>query len=201
VRKTQWTKVENLLDEVTVRKNTRFVACSVRVATVQQDDDDDAILHEIFDTLTARVRADPYAWDGVYAMQIQGLPAGLRAMAATHDLVVSLSQGDFLWHFRHCGEPNLVQETETGLRELGLVKLAELFHEAYELVLPYLSGFPRNGHYDEYQLEEERMERITALTREAAKMNEVCGEQVSGSIVYGAWVRYARAHPTGVFTG
>ena len=171
---------------------------------VQQADnasqqDDDAILQEIFSTLSARVRADPYAWDGVYAMQIRGLPPGLRAMAATHDLVVGLSKGDFVWYFRHCGEPNHVQETERGLRELGLVELAELFREALAIIRPYLPEIRRHGDSIECLLSEGYWDRVKILTREAARLNAACGEQASGSAVYAAWIPYARAHPTGLF--
>ena len=172
--------------------------------TVQHENDasqrdDDVILQQIFETLTARVRADPYAWDGVYAKQIRELPPGLRAMAATHDLVVSLSKADFAWHFRHCGEPNHVQETSRGLRELGLAELAQLFCEAYEVVLPYLPEIRRHSDSMECLLRQEHSDRLKVLTREAVRLIATGGEQVSGSAVYAAWIRYARAHPSGSF--
>jgi len=107
--------------------------------------DDDTILERIFVSLASRLSADPYVWDGGYAMQIRELPPGLRAMAATHDLVVSLSRGDLVCYFRHCGEPNHVQETERGLRELELAEFAELFRDAYETILPHLSEIRAGG--------------------------------------------------------
>ena len=120
-------------------------------------------------------------------------------MAATHDLVVSLSQGDLGWHFRHCGEPNHVQETERGLRELGLEELAELFCEAYEIVLPHMQEIRVSDDYVECLRREGRLNRITELTREVAKLDEVSGERVSGSAIYAAWIRYTREHVTCVF--
>ena len=71
--------------------------------------------------------ANPYSDDGSYAAAISHLPVGLRAMAATHHLDVSLTLDDIGWHFLNFGERNFVRETEAGLRELGLGDLAEWF--------------------------------------------------------------------------
>ena len=177
---------------------------SVRVITVQDKDDallqgDDTILETIFATLAARLSADPYAWDGAYAMQIRELPVGLRAMAATHDLVVCLSQGDLVWYFRRCGEPNHVQETERGLRKLGLADFAELFRGAYEIIFPHLREIRACGDDLDCLQRARNLDRIAELSREAAKMNATGGEQMSGSAIYAAWIRYARKHHESVF--
>jgi len=174
--------------------------------TVQQEKDDDALLQDddtllerIFDTLASRVNADPYAWDGAYAMQIRELPRGLRAMAATHDLVVSLSKGGFCSYFRHCGEPNHVQETEIGLRELELAEFAKLFSEAYKIILPHLDEIRARGDGVDSLQREGALGRIAELTREAVQMNAAGGERMSGSAIYAAWIRYARKHHQRVF--
>ena len=161
--------------------------------------DDDTILERIFVILADRLNADPHAWDGAYAMQIRELPRGLRAIAATHDLVICLSQGDFCSYFRHCGEPNHVQETESGLRELELAEFAELFREAYEIVLPHLREIRTRGDDVGSLPSKECLDRIEELTREAVKMNAAGGEQRSGSAIYAAWIRYARKHHQRVF--
>jgi hypothetical protein len=57
-------------------------------------------------------------------------------MAATHWLDISLTLDSITWHFGNFGEPQLVAETEAGLRELGLHELASCFVEAKELMLP-----------------------------------------------------------------
>src|SRR5688500_8405853 len=94
---------------------------------------DEEILQRLFFVLQgADITADPYDWNGAYAEQIRLLPIGLRAMAATHYLDVSLTMDDIGWHFLNFGEPNHVAETEAGLRVLGLDELAELFHKTYE---------------------------------------------------------------------
>jgi hypothetical protein len=162
-------------------------------------EEDQALLQRLFDMLSARVGADPYGWDGAYAMQIRQLPVGLRAMAATHYLDVSLTLDDIGWHFLNFGEPNHVKETEAGLRELGLEDLAEWFHEAYQIVLPVLPEILGSGAYLECMEREGRMARINELTRKATELGEGCGKEVSGSAIYAAWVKYARTHPERVF--
>ena len=161
--------------------------------------DDDAILERIFVTLTDRLSADPYAWDGAYAMQIRELPLGLRAMAATHDLVVCLSKGDLCWYFGRCGEPNHVQETESGLRELGLAELAELFSAAYEVIRPCLPVIRTCGEDLGSLQREGRLDSMADLSREATKMSVAAGDDMSGSAIYAAWIRYARKRRQRVF--
>jgi len=162
-------------------------------------EEDQVLLQRLFEMLSTRVSVDPYAWDGAYATQIRQMPAGLRAMAATHYLDVSLTLDDIGWHFLNFGEPNHVKETEAGLRELGLEDLAEWFHEAYEIVLPHLPEILGSGDYLGCMEREGRMERINELTRKATELGEGCGKEVRGSAIHAAWVQYARRHPERVF--
>lgn len=89
--------------------------------------------------LKARVVGNPYATDGRFAASIALLPPGLRAMAATHWLDISLTLDSITWHFGNFGESQLVVQTEFGLHELGLHELAMCFVEAKELMLPLLN--------------------------------------------------------------
>jgi hypothetical protein len=79
---------------------------------------DEELLKEIISVLGKSVGtvADPYSNDGSYAAAIASLPKGLRAMAATHHLDISLTMDDIGWHFLNFGEPGLVRETEAGSR-------------------------------------------------------------------------------------
>jgi hypothetical protein len=99
---------------------------------------DEKLLEEIFSTLSSSVNtlANPYSDDGSYVAAIIPLPCGLRALAATHHLDVSLTLDDISWHFLNFGEPGLVRETEAGLRELGLGDMADWFAEASRIVNP-----------------------------------------------------------------
>src|SRR5206468_12566443 len=89
--------------------------------------DDEGLKNELFKLLTARAVGNPYTADASFAANIALLPSGLRAMAATHWLDISLTLDSLTWHFGNFGEPQLVAETEAGLRELGLHELALCF--------------------------------------------------------------------------
>src|SRR4051812_17256798 len=66
-----------------------------------------------------------------FVAEIRKLPPGLRAMAATYGLDVSLTLDDLGWHFGNWHSEELANETALGLEELGAVELARLFREAY----------------------------------------------------------------------
>jgi hypothetical protein len=155
---------------------------------------DHALVSRIFAGLKAHVRSNPYGWDGALAQEIRHLPRGLRAMAATHHLDISLTLDDIGWHFLNFGHPNHVEETELGLRELGLARVAAMFHEAWELVRPHMPEIRRPG--GDYYGTMERlghMKRINELTDRA---NATLGTQG----IYRHWAVYAREHPERVFS-
>jgi len=52
-----------------------------------------------------------------------------------------------------------------------------------------LDSLQREGHLD----------RMADLSREAIKMTVAAGENMSGSAIYAAWIRYARKHRQRVF--
>jgi hypothetical protein len=159
---------------------------------------DEELLKEIFSALSKSVSsvADPYSEDGSYAAAIGSLPTGLRAMAATHHLDISLTMDDIGWHFLNFGEPGLVRETEVGLRELGLGEIANYFVEAHAIVNPLRPEIKEADDY--YQCLESRglMERINELTDKASATQP----SLDGSPIYAAWIKYARGHPENVFT-
>jgi hypothetical protein len=99
--------------------------------------DDAGLMSEIMELLTVRAVGDPYSEDGSFAATLESLPSGLRAMAATHWLDISLTLDSITWHFGNFGEPHLVAQTKAGLYELGLNDLALCFREAKELMLPF----------------------------------------------------------------
>ncbi len=158
---------------------------------------DDDLLDQLLTTLSKSVSsvADPYSDDGSYAAAIATLPTGLRAMASTHHLDISLTMDDIGWHFLNFGEPGLVRETEAGLRELGLDDIANYFVEAHAIVNPLRPEIKEADDY--YTCLESRglMERINELTEKASKRQPT----VNDSTIYAAWVKYARAHPEKVF--
>ena len=158
---------------------------------------DEELLDKLLSLLSKSVgdAADPYSEDGSYSAALQHLPIGLRAMTATHHLDVSLTMDDIGWHFLNFGEPNLVRETETGLRELGLVDLAGWFGEAFAIVDPLRAKIASAEDYYSVLTEHGQMDRIEELTDKATNISP----RLNDSPIYAAWVRYAREHPERVF--
>ena len=158
---------------------------------------DKQLLDEILSMLAKSVSSvgDPYSEDGSFAAAIASLPPGLRAMAATHHLDISLTLDDIGWHFLNFGEPGLVCETEAGLRELGLGDIADYFVEAHAIVNPLKPEIKEAGDY--YDCPESRglMARIDELTDKASARQP----SLDGSPIYAAWIKYARVHPEKVF--
>ena len=68
-----------------------------------------------------------------FVAEIKELPIGLRAMAATHELDVSLALDDLGWHFGNWHSRDLAEETAAGLDELGATELADVFRAAFRL--------------------------------------------------------------------
>jgi phage tail protein X len=161
--------------------------------------DDNGLLLDLFALLSERMDSAPsfYGADSKFAAVIGPLPIGLRAMAATHWLDVSMTLDSICWHFRNFGEPVLVALTEAGLRELGLAELADVFREAGAVMMPLATSGAAN--WDE-AIEKAGVEKdVDVLDRrgwdaygESTKKDDI------GSI-YGAWVRYAREKPGQVF--
>jgi hypothetical protein len=159
--------------------------------------DDAGLMKELEAILTSRVSGDPYSSDGSFAKSLAVLPPGLRAMAATHWLDISLSLDSITWHFGNFGEPHLVAETEAGLIELGLHELAECFRKAKELMQPLFSQRTEaDGDPDEL------LERM-GLGKLADELNHrawaLDNLKPHKSVIYEAWIRYARQHPERVF--
>jgi hypothetical protein len=159
--------------------------------------DDAALVDFIQRLLNSRVVGDPYAEDDGYARSIALLPGGLRAMAATHWLDLSLALDSITWHFGNFGEPALVAATEAGLRELGLHELAACFSEAKELMVPLLAeSTDADGGFYQIVKTAGLTAQVNELDDRAWALNKLSPET---SQIYGAWTRYARQHPDRVF--
>jgi hypothetical protein len=160
--------------------------------------DDEAVLNEINAILTNRLTGNPYSRDGSFAASLAKLPPGLRAMAATHWLDISLTADSITWHFGNFGEPHLVEQTEAGLKELGLDELAQCFREAAELMLPLLARHADSDiDFTDLLESAEIKDHVQQLDDRAWELNGIITQ--SDSAIYAAWVRYARAHPEHIF--
>jgi hypothetical protein len=155
--------------------------------------DDAGLLEELQALLRARASGDPYSQDGSFAASIAQLSVGLKAMAATHWLDISLTLDSITWHFGNFGETHLVAETEAGLRELGLLELASCFAEAKELMLPLLASHSGTDNDPNEILERAGLDaRGDELDRCAWALDNLGPGK---SVIYEAWIRYTRQHP------
>jgi len=159
--------------------------------------DDSGLVDEIFCILNSQVHASAYGDHCSYAQCIAPLPRGLRAMAATHWLDLSLALDSITWHFGNFGEAGLVRATEEGLRELGLVELADCFVEVRNVMAPLLAQRVAEG-ADPYQLIQLAglKEAAHEIDRSAWALDNLGAE---GSLIYKSWIRYARNLPELVF--
>jgi hypothetical protein len=159
--------------------------------------DDVALRKELMKLLSTHAKGNPYSADGQFAASIAQLLPGLRAMAATHWLDMSLTLDSITWHFSNFGEPRLVAHTEMGLHELGLHELAQCFEEAKELMLPLLARRTEaDGDAVEILERSGLKERGDEINERAWALDNLRPGQ---SLIYQAWVRYARQYPERVF--
>jgi hypothetical protein len=124
-----------------------------------------------------------------FMAEIQKLPIGLRAMAATYELDVSLAMDDLGWHFGNWHNTVLAEETIRGLDELGATELMVIFKEAFQITFQYwdkLGAKDWSKWYHDSPLEKE----IKPLNEQAWKILKA---KKNGIFEY--WVQYARKHP------
>lgn len=96
---------------------------------------DDELFALLAKELQTRISAERGSAE--FVLQIQGLPEGLRAMAATYELDVSLALDDLGWHFGNWHNEDLAVETARGLEVLGANELSDLFKQAFEIARRY----------------------------------------------------------------
>ena len=131
-----------------------------------------------------------------FVSEIQTLPCGLRAMAATYDLDVSLALDDLGWHFANWHHKGYSEETSRGLRELGAVDVAQIFDAAYRIVLPHWEPIASMLAVDfkvfqEWYSESELEEALRPLN---SRLWDICAAAGSHRLVK-YWLGYARKYP------
>jgi hypothetical protein len=126
---------------------------------------------------------------------LRKLPTGLRAMAATYELDVSITLDDLGWHFGNWHHTGLGEETIGGLRELGAQRMAELTAAAFEAAQRFWAelGAPDwSKWYHGSPLEE----LVSPLNREAG---EIYDKLPMG--LYSYWLTYARQNSEKLVNG
>src|SRR6516162_857098 len=107
---------------------------SITVEAIDSSSDDE-LFGLLGNELESRISADRGSPE--FLSQIRALPVGLRAMAATYELDVSLALDDLGWHFGNWHNQELAEETTRGLETLGARELADLFSQAFEIAKGY----------------------------------------------------------------
>lgn len=99
---------------------------------------EDEALFQLLSSEIARRIGDPEPDDlDALLVAIRKLPRGLRAMASTYDLDVSMTLDDLGFHFANYPSVPLAMETSAGLRELGASDAADLVECALSVARPY----------------------------------------------------------------
>ena len=126
---------------------------------------------------------------------IQTLPVGLRAMAATFELDVSLAMDDLGWHFGNWHDAALAEETACGLAELGATEMANTFREAFRRATPFWDELGNPGWSKWYP--------DSALAQAMKPLNEQAWAILKGKQqgIFDYWVDYARKYPERVGAG
>jgi hypothetical protein len=155
----------------------------------------DMLLAQLTESLPPSTYEDPEQL--VAAMQ--RLPVGLRAMASTYQLDVSMALDDLGWHFANWFDEGYAEETSRGLKELGADEIAAVFDQAREIL---------NKHLDEFDaaLNDDVKDFVdwyptSAMHHELKPLNERLwailqtehpGEEPG---LFRYWVAYARKYP------
>src|ERR1041385_7708152 len=124
-----------------------------------------------------------------FVSEIRALPDGLRAMAATYELDVSLALDDLGWHFGNWHNEDLAEETARGLELLGAKELSEIFTQAFQIAKNYWSELGAENWMKSYH--GSRFEKaVEPLNKQAWS---ILKDKKNGIFKY--WVDYARRHP------
>jgi hypothetical protein len=123
---------------------------------------------------------------------LQDLPVGLRAMAATYELDVSMALDDLGWHFANWHHQGLALETLAGLRELGALAEAIIFEQALEIAVKRWDFFASADFVDAY----DGSDIEKALNPLNGKLWRLLGYQGEGGrSLVDLWAPYARRSP------
>ena len=133
----------------------------------------------------------------VFLSKLQTVPAGLRAMAATFELDVSMALDDLAWHFVNHPSLDLYEETRQALRELEAGEAAGLFEKAFSIVEPHWAKLSIVGKGNDFGIIHDWLDK-NGIQKQIAPLNDQMWKLLkqwpdTGLMQY--WVVYARKYP------
>jgi hypothetical protein len=131
-----------------------------------------------------------------FVAAIVKLPPGLRAMAASYKLDLSIALDDLGWHFGNFHHREYCDETSRALWELEATDVAVIFDRAYSLVIPHwdtisnllAKGF---GEFRDWYLNSELEAALMPLNHKLWVIYEA--QPPFGFMNF--WLYYARKYP------
>ena len=145
---------------------------------------------ELFGLLSAELeqRLGRQTSNDAWVKVIQTLSVGLRAMAATHRLDVSMAINDLGWHFYNHPHRELCAETSRGLRELEAFEVLEIFEGARALIEPHWDKLGSLANWYETSGVEAAMRPLNQ------RLWKICNQSPEYGLMQ-FWLGYARNHP------
>jgi hypothetical protein len=159
-------------------------AITVELIASASDDEVFSLLGRELEYRIASSRGSPE-----FVAEIRELPAGLRAMAATYELDVSLALDDLGWHFGNWHSVDFAEETAAGLEELGAKELAGLFRAAFDFAQDHWMELGAE-HWMQWYPGSALEKAVEPLNRRAWA---ILRQRKNGIFSY--WVEYARKYP------
>ena len=169
----------------------RLTAAAIRTIRANQ-----TLLDKLFVELNRLLPSELHEDLDALVTAFEGLSPGLRAMAATYQLDVSMGLDDLGWHFANWHHRAYCDETSRGLWELEANEVAQIFDQAYRLVLPYWDAIgdmlaaDSKVFVDWYY--ESPLEKV--LSPLNVRLWEIC-EKLGEDRLLQFWLDYARKYP------
>jgi hypothetical protein len=151
----------------------------------------DDLLELLFSDLRVRLPPSEPFYVNRFLQQIRAIPIGLRAMAVTFELDVSMALDDLGWHFGNWTHRGYCDQTLWGLRELEATEYADMFANAYELAQSYWTEICDSppGKFGEWYNDSNLLKTTEPLSSRWWELQKIDGG------IFGHWTRYARKYP------
>jgi hypothetical protein len=154
----------------------------------------DLLLAELGQQFPPELRDDPV----VFLSRLHAAPCGLRAMACTYELDVSMALDDLAWHFvNHHGSFELAEETIASLNELETPEAAEIFRAALVVIKPHWNDWHEvakleSGGKKHHWLDSKGIQELMNPLNDRM-WNYL--KQFSDNSFFSVWMIYARKYP------